>query len=271
MCELFAMSARQPATVSLSLEEFARHGGETARHRDGWGVAYFDDGDARLLKEAAAASDSAFMDFVERHRFRSTAVICHIRRATQGAASLKNTHPFTRELGGMRHVFAHNGNLVDAAHAPALALGRYRPIGDTDSEIAFCALLHRLESLWMDAAGPPPRADRQAVVAEFAADIRRLGPANFLYGDGDAIFVHADRRTQSDGEIKPPGLHILHRACAPKATDFAADGLTIASPEDGGNVQEAVLVASVPLTDEAWMPLGPGEIMVLTAGEAVAI
>ena len=38
MCELFAMSARQPATVSLSLEEFARHGGETARHRDGWGV-----------------------------------------------------------------------------------------------------------------------------------------------------------------------------------------------------------------------------------------
>ena len=271
MCELFAMSARQPATVSLSLEEFARHGGETARHRDGWGVAYFDDGDARVLKEAAAASDSAFMDFVERHRFRSTAVICHIRRATQGAASLKNTHPFTRELGGMRHVFAHNGNLADAAHAPALALGRYRPIGDTDSEIAFCALLHRLESLWMDAAGPPPRVDRQAVVAEFAADIRRLGPANFLYGDGDAIFVHADRRTQSDGEIKPPGLHILHRACAPKATDFAADGLTIASPEDGGNVQEAVLVASVPLTDEAWMPLGPGEIMVLTAGEAVAI
>lgn len=267
MCELFAMSARLPATVNLSLEEFARHGGETAQHRHGWGIAYFDDGDARLLKEAAAASDSAFMDFVEGHKFKSSAVISHIRRATQGNVALKNTHPFIRELGGRAHIFAHNGNLAAVCDAPNLTLGTHLPIGDTDSEYAFCVLLHRMADLWKNRT-PPPLAKRHEVVTRFADDIRKLGPANFLYGDGDVIFVHADRRTQADGEIKPPGLHILQRACAMQAQNFDAGGLRIATPDgQPSSVQEAVLIASVPLTDEAWRPLGQGEVLVLSAGE----
>ena len=44
MCELFAMSSRVPATVTFSLEEFARHGGLTAPHKDGWGIVYYDVG-----------------------------------------------------------------------------------------------------------------------------------------------------------------------------------------------------------------------------------
>ncbi len=35
MCELFAMSARRPTTVSLSLEEFSHHGGLSGPHKDG--------------------------------------------------------------------------------------------------------------------------------------------------------------------------------------------------------------------------------------------
>jgi predicted glutamine amidotransferase len=35
MCELFAMASRVPATVSLSLEEFSKHGGLTNPHKDG--------------------------------------------------------------------------------------------------------------------------------------------------------------------------------------------------------------------------------------------
>ncbi len=268
MCELFAMSARLPTTVRLSLEEFARHGGETAHHRHGWGIAYFDDGDAYLLKEAAAASDSAFMDFVETHKFESSAVISHIRRATQGDVALKNTHPFVRELGGKAHVFAHNGNLKDINQASSLTLDNHLPIGDTDSEYAFCALLHRMAAIWKDQT-PPPLDQRLEVVAQFAKDIQALGPANFLYGDSEVIFAHADRRTQSDGEIRPPGLHILQRACAMLSPSFAADGLHIVAPSTG--VQEAVLIASVPLTDEAWRPLGHGELLVLSAGELATV
>ena len=56
MCELFAMSSRQPATVTFSLEEFARHGGRSAPHKDGWGIAYVQDRDAWVIKETAPAS-----------------------------------------------------------------------------------------------------------------------------------------------------------------------------------------------------------------------
>ena len=39
MCELLGMSAHHPASITISLNEFARHGGETGPHADGWGVA----------------------------------------------------------------------------------------------------------------------------------------------------------------------------------------------------------------------------------------
>lgn len=35
MCELFSMSARLPAEVRFSLEEFSRHGGLSGPHKDG--------------------------------------------------------------------------------------------------------------------------------------------------------------------------------------------------------------------------------------------
>ena len=58
MCELFAMSARHPSTISLSLEEFSKHGGLSGPHKDGWGVVWYEDGDARLIKEAHPAATS---------------------------------------------------------------------------------------------------------------------------------------------------------------------------------------------------------------------
>lgn len=108
MCELFAMSSRFPATVRVSLEELSRHGGLAGPHKDGWGVAYYVDGDVRLIKEAEPASDSACVRFLQDHPFSSTLVLSHIRRATQGPSALRNCQPFVRELRGAMHVFAHN-------------------------------------------------------------------------------------------------------------------------------------------------------------------
>lgn len=65
MCELFAMSSSRPAGVGLSLPRLAEHGGITGPHRDGWGVAYFEHGDVRLIKEAEAAAESQWVRFLE--------------------------------------------------------------------------------------------------------------------------------------------------------------------------------------------------------------
>ena len=61
MCELFAMSCSKPSAVSYSLTEFARHGGVTYRNNSGWGIAYFQDREALVVKEAEPASDSAWV------------------------------------------------------------------------------------------------------------------------------------------------------------------------------------------------------------------
>jgi len=259
------MSSRQPATVAFSLEEFARHGGPSGPIRDGWGIAYLRQRDAFLVKETAPAGSSELVRFIESQDIRSTLVLSHIRQARQGPVSFENTQPFLRELAGRAHVFAHNGDLHDVARCGDLHLGRWRPMGDTDSEQAFCALLSALEPLWMDSSGIPALGDRLEIVSGFARAIRPLGPANFLYWDGDALFAHGHRRRPpGGGPFQPPGLHTLARHCAFEPDALRTPGVTVETPDAPG--QDVILVASVPLTDEAWQPLDEGEIVVASGG-----
>jgi glutamine amidotransferase len=264
MCELLAMSARFPTTIHLSMEELARHGGATGPHRDGWGVGFVQDGDAFLLREPEAASRSQWLTFLQDHDLRSEIVLAHIRRATQGARLLRNSQPFGRELGGRIHLFAHNGMLPGIEADRRFSCRRFRRVGDTDSEHAFCALLERLAPRWDD--GLPPLDERLAVVAELACDLRELGPANFIYTDGDAVFAHAHRRRHDAGEIRPPGLHLLCRHCAASDDGVPISGVSMARAAE----QEVALVASVPLSGEPWEPLAEGTVVALRAGRVAS-
>jgi glutamine amidotransferase len=139
---------------------------------------------------------------------------------------------------------------------------RFTPVGDTDSEFAFCCLLERLGKLWDRATGKPPSVkSRLETVAGIAAWLRPFGPFNFVYSDGDALFVHAHRRTQSDGDVRPPGLHLLVRSCNEQAVNLAKSGVILAPV-----AQELALVASVPLTDEPWEPIEEGQVIALSQG-----
>lgn len=235
MCELFAMSSRLPATVNLSLEALAKHGGLTGPHKDGWGVGFYEDHDVQLIREAAPASKSDWVRFIEEHDLRSRTVISHIRLASVGEPVLKNTQPFSRELGGRMHLFAHNGDLKDIRSAKTLGPGLHRPVGATDSEYAFCILLARLQHLWLTSDEPPQLHERFKVVRDFAAELRPLGPANFLYADGDVLFAHGHRRRHSDDTVRSPGLCFLHRHCPAEDPVFRAAGVKV-TPEQGQKV-----------------------------------
>ncbi len=252
MCELFGLSSRLPTTVSLSMRVLARHGSSAAHLGDGWGVAFHMGEDALLVKQPSPADQSPWIDFLAANPIRDRIVVSHIRRATRGEVSLRNTQPFVRELGGRMHVFAHNGRLPEIERRFAGACRRFRPVGSTNSEVAFCVLLERLAPLWD--AGTPSSAQRLHAVAALAEALRALGPANFLYTDGELLVAHAHRRTQHDGSIAPPGLWMLHRSCPVDPDALAAAGVTL---DDG---QVVTLFASVPLTDEAWQPMQEGEI-----------
>ena len=249
MCELLAMSALHPTSIRASLGELALHGGGTGPHRDGWGVAYMRDGDALLLREPDAAHDSELLAFLQRSDPRSDLVIAHVRHATQGERLLRNTQPFARELGGRTHLFAHNGMLPGIERDRRFRARWTRPVGETDSEHAFCALIDRMRPLWD--RGVPSLGERLEEIVAFADELRTLGPANFLYSDGELIFAHGHRRRRDDDTIAPPGLHVLCRQCIER------------------DAQEVALVASVPLTSERWRPLAEGEVVVLHAGRVI--
>ncbi len=265
MCELLAMSSLQPARLTLSLETLAAHGAAGGRYRDGWGVAFYQGKDVALFREPTAAGDSPLVNFLESHGPSSTLAISHIRHATRGPVSLANTQPFARQLMDRMHVFAHNGDLPGIEDSRTMVFNHYRPVGTTDSEVAGCALLERIRALWGASATLPSVDERLAVIARFAADLRKFGPANFLYADGDTLFVHSHRRLNPvTGEIKPPGLFLLARRCANTDQPMSVDGVTVAA-----GFQEVVLIASVPLSAEDWQPLAEGDVVAISTGRVV--
>ncbi len=267
MCELFAISSDYPTNVTFSLAEFSKHGGLTGPHKDGWGVAFYADKDAQIIKEVHSATNSECLKYVRNHHIESKYVISHIRRATQGGVAVENTQPFSRELGGRMHVFAHNGGLHGITNDEKLNHSVSHPMGDTDSEYAFCSLMNLLAQLWI-ANKAPTIEERINVVAYFSSLIRPYGPANFIYSDSELLFAHSHKRTHNDEkEIRPPGLYILSRACLidienkPNIT-----GLNIQPTQ---TEQRVILVASVPLSTESWQPLDEGELVVLKDGAII--
>ena len=191
-------------------------------------------------------------------------MVAHIRHATRGTIALENTQPFSRELWGRVHVFAHNGDLGDGLYRNIPAAARHRPIGETDSEVAFCLLIQRLA-----ATVDPLRQDAGDVTFElfatFAREMREKGPANIIYASNGQLLVHADRRTKSPGVIEPPGLWLLERHCGNSASAaFTGEAVQVA-----GKDVDVVLLASVPLTDEPWRALKQGSVLQLEYGRVI--
>jgi glutamine amidotransferase len=260
MCELLGISAAAPVSARFSLRRLARRGRTAGEPIDGWGVVLHDGGDVRCYREPEPAGKSAWLRFVERHQPPARILISHIRLATAGTVSLRNTHPFVRELGGRMHSFAHNGRLPGIE---ALTAGRetcFRPVGESDSERAFCALLGRLAALWRSAA--PSAEARLAEVRRFAADLRGLGPANFLYSDGEHLFAHGHRRHQLSGRIESPGL--WHLACSCTDAGMAVRHAGVALAADAAP-QHVDVFASVPLSRAPWRPLAEGDVVMAPA------
>lgn len=266
MCELLGLSSNAPATVNFSLPKLAEHGAVPGTYADGWGVGYYEGLDVRLFKEAVAAAGSDWVQFIAQHDLRSLLVIAHTRRATRGTRSYPNAQPFLRELAGRVHLFAHNGDLPRIFDSKEFQPERFNPIGETDSELAFCVLLDRMASIWKDSKVTPPLRERFLIMSSFADELRTLGPANFLYSDGDLLFAHGHRRKHADtGRVEAPGLVLLQKHCQDSQRGIVADGLSIQS--EG---QLVTLFASVPLTDERWEPLSEGELIAAGGGRIVA-
>jgi glutamine amidotransferase len=251
MCQLLGMNCNVPTDICFSFEGFRARGGLTDHHKDGWGIAFFEERGCRLFLDARATVESPVADLVRLYPIRSKNVIAHIRKATQGRIALENCHPYQRELWGRYWVFAHNGNLE---HFEPRLDGPFQPVGDTDSERAFCLILDRLRCRF-PAGEPPPDALLDAL-RDIAAEIAAHGLFNFLLSNGRFLIAHCSDRLHYLTRAAPFGrAHLVDQ-------DIAIDFSALTQADD-----IVTVIASVPLTDnETWTAMAPGEILLFRDG-----
>ena len=250
MCQLLGMNANTPTDAMFSFTGLATRADE---HKDGFGIAFFEDRGLRLFVDQHSARSSPVAELVKGYPIRSDNVIAHIRKATQGRIALENTHPFMRELWGRYWVFAHNGDLKD--FRPRLH-GTFRPVGDTDSEHAFCWLMQELSKAH---AGVPAIDELSITLSELMPQLHRHGTFNMLLSNGQALWAHGSTRLHWLQRRHP----FAHARLADE--DLSVDFATLAAPSD-----KVTIVATEPLTaGEPWRTMAPGELRVFVQGSPV--
>ncbi|UQN12123.1 class II glutamine amidotransferase [Methylococcus capsulatus] len=259
MCRLYGFRATEPTKVECALVHAqnalmvqSRRDREGLRHGHGWGVATYENRLPHVERQAWAAYHS------ERFRraaasVRACTVIAHVRHATVGRPLLENTHPFTHGCW----TFAHNGTIprfseimlpmleaMTSEHRAAIG-------GSTDSEHIFHLLLSMHEAEPDRPLLDIVRDGARRIMAwceEFPSH-RGLG-LNVLLTDGDRFvgtrlgrtLYYVEREGLLDCEIC--GFpHIDHTP---------------------GNPYFAVVVASEPLSHEAWREIPEGSVYEIT-------
>lgn len=178
----------------------------------------------------------------------------HIRQANRGGVNLENTHPFTRELWGKYWTFAHNGQLSDYQD---LYTGRHRPVGQTDSELAFCWLLKQMEDRY-----PEPPQDMESVflyIAKCCDQLKEKGVFNMLLSDGEFVMTYCTNHL----------YWITRRAPFGKAALLDED-VEINFQEETTPNDVVSVIATQPLTgNETWHRMKPGEYGLFHLGELI--
>jgi glutamine amidotransferase len=255
MCRLYAFSATEPTKVECTLVHAqnalmaqSRQDLSGHDHTNGWGIATYEDGRPHLQKQSWAAYHGEHFQRAAAKTYSRT-VLAHIRRATVGASSLENTHPF---VAG-QWTFAHNGTVpgFSEIRPKLLALMSKKRAagirGETDSEHVFAYLLslidrsakRSLEDILIEAA------TEIAALAAAARPDRQLG-LNVILTDGERLcgtclgrtLYHVERNGLYDCEIC--GFPHIHHD--PKQDYWG------------------MVVASEPITQEVWAPIPDGSV-----------
>lgn len=256
MCELLGIASSVPVDIAFSFSGFVLRGGQTGPHADGWGVSLYHERFARTFIEERPAHDSPLARFLHDNPIETQLAVAHIRKKTLGKARLENTHPFVRVFQRRHIVFAHNGTLL---HVRDRRLTTETPLGDTDSEHAFCWLLERLRETYP--SGYPEDAEELgATVFRLANDLGSDGIFNFLLADGRFLFARCGDNL----------VHILRKPPLGVATLVDNEVQVDFARVMRGSSGSLAVVATAPLTrDEPWVRATPGTLWVFHDGELV--
>ncbi|KAL7477983.1 hypothetical protein ACHAW6_003772 [Cyclotella cf. meneghiniana] len=306
MCQLMGINAAALTDFRFSFRGFARRGGDTDIHSHGWGMAFYDGRGIRAFHDPDPAADSLLAEFLQAHPIKTFNMVAHIRYATRGEVKLENVHPFQREMWGIAWCFAHNGDVScfdrasyagNQADCPSLppkvnqinkscvkipwignSIGvtdngerAYNPVGKTDSEALFCAMLNALRARFDTL---PTLPVLYAAIAALCDEIVSRDSAaggntilNFLLGCGPHIQFAYSWPGAREGSTVWNGLHYLVRE-PPFGTahlsdcDYSINFATVTKEDD-----RVAVIATSPLTnDETWVEIKRGQLILFDDG-----
>ena len=268
---------------SFSLRGFCKRGGETDVHSHGFGVCVYKGRGLQCFHDTEPACSSPIAKLVQQYPMRTYNMMAHIRYATQGAVSLENVHPFCRVWKGIQMCFAHNGDCpkFKQQHGHSvLLLGRstpsnilFHPVGDTDSEAVFCAILNAL-----NAEFPGNQLPSLPVLHEFLStlcdeiiqgDRQEETIFNFLLGCGQYTQFAFSWPGKRAGSSVWNGLHYLIREPPFNIAKLVDEDLSIDFREMTTCNDRVAVIATKPLTGETgWIEMARGELIMFDKGKA---
>ena len=263
-CQLLGINSCTPHDCAGSFQRLARRGGDTDIHSHGWGLAYYCDKSKtlrtlRALRDSEAAASSPVAKSIS--ELRSQNVISHIRFATEGSVCIDNVHPFSRQLFGKDWIFAHNGDvpMFKGARKADVWLGGnmrgekiFQPVGDTDSEALFCAILNSVNARFSSMPPMPVLHDYiNKLCQEIVSYDSQSTILNFLLGFGEQTQIAYSFPGRREGSTTWNGLHYKLKK------------------EGQGQV---AVIATKPLVDsgeeeEDWVEVKRGECILFENGE----
>jgi predicted glutamine amidotransferase len=170
MCRLLGYCSRAAAPVAQLMgdEGFHDFTALSALHGDGWGMAWYEEGQPRVRKAPLCAASAPEYDKLAQQPLGDLGLL-HLRWATPGLEiSDRNSHPF--RYGP--YVLAHNGAIHPQQRLPEILPPEWEQQlgGSTDSERYFLGIMSRLAE----------HGDMAAAIAGTVAQIERLFSPNSL-------------------------------------------------------------------------------------------
>lgn len=230
MCELLGVTAKRKIIMNELLEIFFSH---SIDHRNGWGLAVLDADPVIIDKEPVMAQDSLYLRDRLLGTIETSKCIGHIRFATIGGDSIKNTHPFARyDISGRQWVLAHNGTIFDSE---TLAPYRFVQEGSTDSERILLYIVDRMGEIYRQRGEALSADERIRIIEETVLTIVPGNKVNLLICDGDLFYVHKnEERTLYEKEL-----------------------------------EEGMLFSTQPLSGDGWKEFPQNQLMVYRDGDLV--
>jgi predicted glutamine amidotransferase len=269
MCRIFGFRSVLFSKVHSSLVS-AENAlmGQSKRHPDGWGLAFYIAGTPHLIKSTCAAETDDLFKNVS-GVVTSQTVIAHIRKATQGQLTILNTHPF--QFG--KWTFAHNGNIKNFEKIKDILLTKINPeiksyrFGDTDSELIFLFILSKfLEKFDLHSKNPPfdevinqltlALTELNQLIGTLNINDKGLSTENYL------TFVISNGPIMIALNGGMPLFYSTHKKKCPER-DTCKSFLPICENyAHEGNQINHLIFSSEPLQGEnVWVPLTPGQLV----------